>query len=230
MKTVGIIGGLSPESTMLYYEGINNGVRARLGGSHNAHIIINSLDFGEFCKLKEQGDWEKITLLLCAAAKSLQSAGADFILLATNTMHKVADQIEESVSIPFIHLADSTARKIKESGVDCVGLLGTRYTMEQDFYKSRLHQHGLRVLIPNEEARKDIHNVIYDELCNGIINPKSLDVYKDVISEFENQGAQGFILGCTEITMLIKPEDVNLMGFDTTLIHIEDALKYMFED
>ncbi len=230
MKTVGIIGGLSPESTSTYYQGLNQGVRDRLGGSHNAKIIINSLDFGEFVSLKQVGDWESQSKILCDAAQSLERAGADFIVLATNTMHKMADDIISVLNIPFLHLADATAEKIKNTGIEAVGLLGTRYTMEQDFYKGRLIDHALNVLLPDQDGIEDVHRIIYDELCNGKVLYQSKSRYQNVIKVMEQQGAQGVILGCTEIGMLIKPEDVDITVFDTTNIHILAALNMIFEE
>ncbi len=226
MKTIGIIGGLSPQSTMAYYAGLNEGAKAHLGGLHNAKILLNSLDFGEFVSLKEKGDWETQEHLLVKAAKGLERAGADFIVLATNTMHKMADLIEEAISIPFLHLADATAQEVKAQGVDKIALLGTRYTMEMDFYKERLARHGLKILIPNDAERMIVNNVIYNELCQGIIRDESRKGFKDIITRLGQEGAQGIILGCTEIAMLIKPKDTGLKVFDTTAIHIEAALNY----
>lgn len=229
MKTVGIIGGLSPESTMLYYNGINEGVRERLGGHHCGKVLIHSLDFGEFVAYKALGDWGAQRKLLCEAAMSLENAGADFVILATNTMHKMADHIENSISIPFLHLADETAREIRAHGFDKVGLLGTRYTMELDFYKGRLAENCVHALVPNEVDRKIVHDAIYDELCHGVVKDKSRAEYVRIINEMKNRGAQGVILGCTEISMLIKPDDVEIEVFDTTQIHVQGTLDCMFE-
>lgn len=228
MKTAGIIGGLSPESTALYYQGINEGVRARLGGHHNARILINSLDFGEFVALKEKDDWATQSRLLCAAAVALERAGADFIVLATNTMHKMADDIIAAIRIPFMHLADATAAKIREAGLTRIGLLGTRYTMELDFYKGRLEQAGLDVIVPDEAGREDVNRIIYDELCHGKILPGSRARYVEIMMDMADQGAQGIILGCTEIGSLVKPEDAAIPVFDTTQIHIEAAVEAIF--
>lgn len=230
MKTVGIIGGLSPESTISYYKGLTQGVQLRLGGHHGGHIFINSLDFGEFVKLKEAGDWSAQAKLLCEAAQDLEKAGADFLILATNTMHKMADQIIKSVNIPFLHLADATAAKIKADKVETVGLLGTRYTMEEDFYKGRLQTHGLKTLIPDASGIENVNKIIYDELCKGIILDESRKKYQNVIRAMQKQGAQGVILGCTEIGMLIEQQDCNVKVYDTTAIHIEAALEKIFED
>jgi len=230
MKTVGIIGGLSPESTILYYQGINQGVRARLGGHHAGRVLIDSLDFGEFVALKEKGDWETQSKLLCNAARNLEKGGADFIILATNTMHKMADDIAASVSIPFLHLADATADQIIADEINTVALLGTRYTMELDFYKGRLESKGIDVLIPDDQGRADVHNIIYDELCNGKVSDRSRARYIEIINHLRDQGAQGVILGCTEIGMLIKASDLDIQVFDTTEIHIQAALNKMFEE
>ncbi|MGN7437121.1 MAG: aspartate/glutamate racemase family protein [Alcanivorax sp.] len=230
MKTVGIIGGLSPESTILYYQGINQGVRARLGGHHAGRVLIDSLDFGEFVALKEKGDWETQSKLLCNAARNLEKGGADFIILATNTMHKMAEDITASVSIPFLHLADATADQIIADEINTVALLGTRYTMELDFYKGRLESKGIDVLIPDDQGRADVHNIIYDELCNGKVSDRSRARYIEIINQLRDQGAQGVILGCTEIGMLIKASDLDIQVFDTTEIHIQAALNTMFEE
>lgn len=228
MKTVGIVGGLSPESTILYYRGLNEAVRARLGGHHNARILLNSLDFGEFVALKERGDWDTQGRLIVDAALRLERAGADFVLLATNTMHRFADDLRARLTIPFLHLADATAERIRAFGFNRVALLGTAYTMEQDFYKKRLSAHGIEPLVPNPQKRAEIHRIIYDELCHGIVKDESREVYRAIISGLIKEGAQGVILGCTEITMLIGPQDVSCPVFDTTQIHIEAAAQLIF--
>ncbi len=230
MKTVGIIGGLSPQSTISYYQGLNHGACTRLGEHHNARIILNSLDFGQFVQLKQRGDWQRQAELLCEAAQSLEKAGADFIILATNTMHKMADQIIESVRIPFLHLADATAEKIINSGRNKILLLGTRYTMEQDFYIKRLENRGIEVLVPHGEALEDVNRIIYDELCHGVIEPVSKARYIQIVNDFEDHGIEGIILGCTEIGLLIDQSDFKIACFDTTKIHIEATLNYMFEE
>ena len=230
MKTIGIIGGLSPESTMLYYQGLNDGVCTRLGGHHNAKIIINSLDFGEFTALKDRGDWGMMSNLLCKAAASLERAGADGVILATNTMHKMAGQIIDAINIPFIHLADATADEILRQEIKTIGLLGTRYTMEMDFYKGRLEDRGIRVLVPDAQGRTDVHDIIYDELCQGTVKDQSRIRYQNIITDLENQGAGGIILGCTEIGMLISPDDVSIKCFDTTQIHVQTALDFIFKE
>lgn len=227
MKTVGIIGGLSAESTILYYQGIVEGVRSRKGNHHAGHILIDSLDFGTFVALKERNDWDTQAELLCEAAVGLEKAGANFIVLATNTMHKMANQIESAISIPFLNLADATAQEILAQKLSKVALLGTRYTMELDFYRGRLQDQGIEVLMPDETGRKDVHDIIYDELCHGIVKDESRKVYQNFISQMAADGAQGVILGCTEIGMLVKDADVDISVFDTTDIHIQAALKYM---
>lgn len=229
MKTVGIIGGLSAESSILYYQGINDGVRTALGGHHAGRVLLNSLNFGEFVAYKQQNDWASQEKLLCQAAIDLQNGGADFVILATNTMHKMADAIEASISIPFLHLADTTADEIIRQGVDNIILLGTRYTMEMDFYKGRLEQKGITPLIPNEQERTDIHNIIYDELCCGVVKEGSKKRFIEIIHRLEKQSASGVILGCTEIAMLIGENDVACNVFDTTAIHIQAALEMIFE-
>lgn len=229
MKTVGIIGGLSPESTIAYYRWINDGVRAEMGGHHNAKILLNSLDFGEFVTLKERGDWDTQAALLCAAARSLEKAGADFIVLATNTMHKMAAQITASISVPFLHLADATAEAIAAQGLKTIGLLGTRYTMELDFYKDRLIAHGITPIVPDEGGRKIINDIIYNELCNGIIRDESRAAYRSIMESLAHQGAEGIILGCTEITLLVDHSDSGVPLFDTTRIHVDKILQELLQ-
>jgi aspartate racemase len=228
MKKIGIIGGLSPESTMKYYEGLNQGAQARLGGLHNAKIILSSVDFGEFVALKDAGDWETQAALLVAEAQALERGGADFIILATNTMHKMAQQIQEAISIPFLHLADATAEKIVQAGINNVGLLGTRFTMEEDFYKARLRDAGIEAIVPDAAGIEAVSRIIYDELCKGVVREDSRDIYRSVIADFQKTGAQGVVLGCTEITMLISQKDVEIPVFDTTKIHVEAALEKAF--
>lgn len=228
MKMIGVIGGLSPESTVEYYNGLNALVKARLGGHHNAKILLSSLDFGVFVALKEKGDWDTQSKLLCDEAKALERAGADFIILATNTMHKMADQISASISIPFLHLADATANRILADQKSAIGLLGTRYTMELDFYKKHLINKGINVLVPNSEGQAEVSRIIYDELCHGTILPSSKAYYLEQIEKLIHQGAQGVILGCTEITMLVKQGDLAHKLYDTTQIHIEEAVSFAF--
>jgi len=228
MKTVGIIGGLSPESTVPYYEWLNEGVQKRLGGHHNAKIFLSSVDFGVFVDLKNKGDWDTQGKMLAAEATRLEKAGADFVILATNTMHKLAPQIEAALSIPFLHLADATADEILTQGINKIGLLGTKYTMELDFYKGRLEEKGIEVVVPDELGRKLVNDVIYDELCHGKIIEASAQGYRDVMADLVERGAQGVILGCTEITLLVGQDDVSVPVFDTTRIHVDRALEVIF--
>lgn len=228
MKKIGIIGGLSPESTIKYYAWLNEGVQKRLGGHHNARIILSSLDFGEFVALKEKGDWVTQGKILSREAKNLQNAGADFVILATNTMHKMADEICAAIDIPFLHLADATAQEIAAQGITKIGLLGTRYTMEMDFYKERLYAQNIDVVIPDDAGRAQVNDIIYDELCHGIITEKSRSIYREVMRDLVKNGAQGIIMGCTEITLLIDQTDADVPLFDTTKIHVERALEWVF--
>jgi aspartate racemase len=223
MKTIGIIGGLSPESTIEYYNGINAYVNKALGGHHNARILLASVDFGEFVALKEKGDWATQEKILCQQAQNLEKGGADFFVLATNTMHKMADAIAASVDIPFLHLADATADEILKSPYRKIGLLGTKYTMTLDFYKQRLEQKGLEVIVPDQEGISTVNDVIYNELCHGKIIDSSRQKYQKIIKGLKTQGCEAVILGCTEITMLISEADSTLPVFDTTKIHIQKA-------
>ena len=227
MKTIGLIGGMSWESTLEYYRIINETVKERLGGLHSAKCVLASLDFAEIEPLQRQERWAEQAQMMVAAAQNLERAGADFLLLCTNTMHKLADDIQAGIHIPFLHIADATARRIKSTGIRKVGLLGTRFTMEQDFYRQRLEdRHHLSVLIPGEQQRELVHRVIYDELCLGIVNEVSRFGYSQVIKELAKNGAQGIILGCTEIELLVKPEDSPVPLFPTTRIHAEAAVDY----
>jgi len=227
MKTIGLIGGMSWESTLEYYRIINETVKERLGGLHSAKCVLASLDFAEIEPLQHQERWAEQAQMMVAAAQNLERAGADFLLLCTNTMHKLADDIQAGIHIPFLHIADATARRIKSTGIRKVGLLGTRFTMEQDFYRQRLEdRHHLSVLIPGEQQRELVHRVIYDELCLGIVNEVSRFGYSQVIKELAKNGAQGIILGCTEIELLVKPEDSPVPLFPTTRIHAEAAVDY----
>lgn len=228
MKTVGIIGGLSPESTLVYYKGLNDGVCKRLGGLYSANILLNSLNFGEFVRLKEQGDWVTQSYMLCNAAVTLEKAGADFLLLATNTMHKMADDIESVITIPFLHLADATADKINHFGLSHIGLLGTRFTMEEDFYSQRLMSAGLKVSVPTFNDRLIVNDIIYNELCKGLVRTESRAQLLKIANDLILMGAQGVILGCTELTLLLDATMTSFPLFDTTSIHIECALSYIF--
>lgn len=226
MKIIGLIGGMSWESSAEYYRIINEEIKVRLGGFHSAKCILYSVDFNEIEVCQREEQWEKAAEILIEAAKGLSAAGADFIVICTNTMHKVADKIKENINIPLIHIADITAKKVLSNGIKTVGLLGTRYTMEQDFYRSRLETNGIKVIIPNEEDREIVNRVIYHQLCLGQVLDDSRNEYKRIIDDLARLGAGGMILGCTEIGMLIKQEDSNLPLFDTTLIHAKGAVEY----
>lgn len=225
MKMIGLIGGMSWESTALYYRIINEQVKQQLGGLHSARSLMYSVDFHEIEKLQAAGEWQKAGEILAEAAVSLEKGGADFIVLCTNTMHKVAQQITDAVSIPLLHIADATAQRIRQTGVKKVGLLATAFTMEQEFYKGRLNQSEIEVLVPDAAGRKVVHDIIYQELCLGVIRDESRAQYRKIIAELVEQGAEAIILGCTEITLLVKAEDASVPLFDTTLIHAEDAVK-----
>ncbi|MBB3306875.1 MULTISPECIES: aspartate/glutamate racemase family protein [unclassified Enterobacter] len=225
MNMIGLIGGMSWESTALYYRIINEQVKQQLGGLHSARSLMYSVDFHEIEKLQAAGEWQKAGEILAEAAVSLEKGGADFIVLCTNTMHKVAQQITDAVSIPLLHIADATAQRIRQAGVKKVGLLATAFTMEQEFYKGRLNQSEIEVLVPDAAGRKLVHDIIYQELCLGVIRDESRAQYRKIIAELVEQGAEAIILGCTEITLLVKAEDASVPLFDTTLIHAEDAVK-----
>lgn len=224
MKVIGLIGGMSWESTVPYYRQINETIREHLGGLHSAKIVLYSVDFHEVERLQHSGDWEAAGSMLAQAARSLESAGADFLVLCTNTMHKVAAAIESAVRIPLFHIADPTAEVIKQAGLTTIGLLGTRFTMEQGFYKGRLRErHGLQVLVPEAQDRDIIHRVIYEELCLGKVRDASRSKYRRIIAQLAERGAEGIILGCTEISLLMGPQDAALPLFDTTGIHARKA-------
>jgi aspartate racemase len=221
---IGLIGGMSWESTVPYYRHINEAIKERLGGLHSAKVILYSVDFHDIERLQHSGDWEAAGILLADAARALESAGADFLVLCTNTMHKVAPAIEAAVRIPLFHIADPTAGEIKKAGFSVVGLLGTRFTMEQEFYKDRLRKrHGLQVLIPREPDREIIHRVIYEELCLGKIVEESRSECRRIIADLVGQGTQAIILGCTEISLLVGQQDSAVPLFDTTIIHARKA-------
>jgi aspartate racemase len=227
MKTIGLIGGMSWESSLEYYRIINQTTKAKLGGLHSAKCVLYSVDFAEIEILQHQGQWQEAAHVLIEAAGSLEKCGADFIVLCTNTMHKVADDIQAHINIPFLHIADATARQINRSGINKVGLLGTRFTMEEDFYKSRLtEKYGLEVIIPNADAREIVHRVIFDELVVGEIRQDSRKKYLDIIQHLIDGGAGGIILGCTEIGLLIRDGDCREPLFDTTRIHAAAAVEY----
>ncbi|EJQ89493.1 aspartate/glutamate racemase family protein [Bacillus toyonensis] len=224
MKTIGLIGGMSWESTSEYYRILNEEIKSRLGGLHSAKCLINSVDFEEIERFQSNGDWDGAGEVLGNAAYSLQKGGADFIIICTNTMHKVVEKIKENINIPVLHIADTTAKEIKRKGIQTIGLLGTKYTMEQDFYKSRIEENNIKVIVPVEKNREKLNEIIYTELCLGKITSQSREYYKRVIEELVQKGAQGIILGCTEIGLLIKQEDVLVPIFDTTVIHAMEAV------
>lgn len=225
MKTIGLLGGMSWESTAEYYRLINTKIKEHLGGLHSAKLVLYSIDFAEIEILQQQGNWQKAGQLLTDAAQTIEKAGAEFLLICTNTMHIVADTIAQNIHIPIIHIADATGDALVNQGIKQVGLLGTAFTMEKDFYKNRLiNQYGLQVITPDSTDREKVHNIIYDELCAGIINQSSKETYLSTIDKLVENGAQAIILGCTEIGMLIKQSDTSIPLFDTTLIHAEKAV------
>lgn len=225
MKCIGLLGGMSWESTVSYYQALNRGVRAQLGGLHSARVLLNSVDFAAIERLQHAGDWPATARLLAAEARKLQNGGADFLLIGTNTMHKVAPEIEAAIDIPLLHIADATAAKLQADGITRVGLLGTRFTMEQDFYKGRLQDRfGLAVLVPDEAGRERVHRIIYDELCLGEIRESSRAEYLAIIEELAAAGAEALILGCTEIALLVGDARAAVPLYDTTAIHAEAAV------
>jgi len=227
MKTIGLLGGMSWESSSAYYRIINETVKERLGGFHSARCILYSVDFADIEALQHAGRWPEAAQALIAAARGVERAGADFLLLCTNTMHKVADHVQAGIGIPLLHIADAAAERIKAAGLQKVGLLGTRFTMEQDFYRERLvRQHGLAVVIPEAEERDLVHRVIYDELCLGVIRDESRAQYRHVMHGLVRAGAEGIIMGCTEIELLVRPEDSPVPVFPTVRIHAEAAVDY----
>ena len=220
MKTIGLIGGMSWESTIPYYRQINQTIKERLGGLHSARIVLYSVDFQEIERFQRAENWEAAGAILASAARSLEAAGAAFLVLCTNTMHKVASSIESAVTIPLLHIADATASEIKKAGHSTVGLLGTRFTMEQAFYRDRLSDHhGLRVIVPEAEHREIVHRIIYEELCVGIVKAESRHTYRQIMEQLASQGAEAIILGCTEISLLVDQQDSDVPPFDTTAIH-----------
>lgn len=230
MKTIGLLGGMSWESTALYYKQINEEIKKRSGSLHSAKVVIYSVDFDEIEKLQHSGDWDKTAEILSEASKNIQNANADFLLICTNTMHKVAPSIQEKIDIPIVHIADATAKVLQNDGITKVGLLGTAFTMEEDFYKNRITDNfGIDVITPNKEDIKIIHKIIYEELCLGVINDNSRKEYLRIIEDLNSNGAQGIILGCTEICMLIKEEHTNTKLYDTTTIHANEAVNKALE-
>ncbi|HGY9588048.1 MULTISPECIES: aspartate/glutamate racemase family protein [Vibrio] len=226
MKTIGLIGGMSWESTANYYQIINREVKARLGGLHSGKVCLYSVDFAEIETLQHQGRWDDTAIILAQAAKSVEAGGADFILICTNTMHKVADQIQQAVNVPLVHIADATAEQLVMDGIKKVGLLGTRFTMEQDFYKQRLiDKFGVDVVVPSSDDQTIVHDVIYNELCKGEVRDDSRQHYLTIIEKLVEQGAEAVILGCTEIAMLVEPQHTDVKLYDTTEIHAKAAVE-----
>ena len=226
MKTIGLIGGMSWESTVSYYQLINETIKEKLGGLHSAKILLYSVDFAEIERYQASGDWDKSAEVLSQIAQILEKAGADFIVICTNTMHKVAPQIQKTISIPILHIAQATADALLENGIKKVGLLGTKYTMTQDFYKEKLFEAGLDVVIPDQAGVEEVNRIIYDELCLGQIKESSKQAYLAIIDDLKNAGAEAVILGCTEIGLLVKQEDTDMPLFDTTVIHAQKAAEF----
>ena len=231
MKTIGLIGGMSWESSATYYRIINERVKEKLGGFHSAKSLMYSVDFAQVEKLQREGNWGQAADMMIDAARRLEYGGADFAVLCTNTMHKLFDEVQKNVAMPLLHIADATAVRIKRQGLDRVGLLGTKFTMEEDFYKGRLSEkYGLDVVVPGYADRQIIHDVIYKELCLGIMNQSSKDEFVRIANSLADQGLEGLILGCTEIPLLIEQKDVGLLLFDTTRIHAESAVDFALSD
>ena len=230
MKTIGLIGGMSWESTVTYYQVINEAVKRRLGGLHSARILLYSVDFEEIEKCQSAGEWEKSGEILAGAARALERGGAECVVICTNTMHKVAPQVQAAVGVPLLHIVDATAARLERSGVRRVALLGTRYTMQQDFYQRPLCERGFEVLVPDEEDMERINGIIFDELCLGQVREPSRAVFLQVLEKLRRRGAQGAILGCTEIGLLVRPQDIGLPLFDTALIHAQRAAEWSREE
>jgi aspartate racemase len=231
MKTIGLLGGVTWHSTVEYYRLINAGVQSRLGGSHSAKCILYSVEFAEVERLQHEGGWDALSGFVVDVARRIEQAGADFLVICANTIHRAAEAVEAATSIPLLHIADATAGEIRKQGLRKVGLLGTRFTMEQDFYRCRLEQrHHLEVLIPGEEERNRVHDVIYNELGRGIVADASREAYKSIIQNLQTRGAEGVILGCTEIPLLIRQGDCSLPVFDTTAIHAAAAVEWALGD
>lgn len=227
MKTIGLIGGMSWESSLEYYRIINQEVKRQFGGLHSAKSLMYSVEFDEIQHLQHIGDWDSLTQIVVDAGKKLEKGGADFIVICTNTMHRMFEEVQANVSIPLLHIADATAQRIKANGIKTIALLGTKFTMEQNFYKGRLiNNHDINVMVPNEEDRNIVHSIIYNELCQGHVNQPSKEQFVRIIEKLKNEGAEGVILGCTEIPLLIKQADVSIPTFDTTRIHAEMAVAF----
>ncbi len=226
MKTIGLLGGMSWESTATYYKEINQGVKEILGGLHSAKISLYSVDFDEIEKLQHRGSWNETAKILSRAAQSVEAGGADFLLICTNTMHKVAEEIQASISIPLVHIADATAEKLISDGIKRAGLLGTKFTMEQGFYKNRVSEkYGIDIIVPNQQDQEIIHSIIYNELCLGKINASSRTKYLEIVGKLFSQGAEAIVLGCTEIALLVQQQHTNVPLYDTTQIHAAKAVK-----
>jgi len=226
MKTLGLLGGMSWESTLLYYRELNELVKRRLGGMHSARIVLYSFDFDDIERLQRSGEWERAGEMLAAAAKTLEAAGADVVVLCANTMHKVAAAIESAVAIPLLHIVDATAASIRAARLDTVGLIATGFTMEQPFYRERMHAHGIRVIVPDQADRDFVHRVIYDELCLGVIREESRERYRRIVADLVRNGANGIIFGCTEIGLLLSAADAPVPVFDTMAIHAAAAVDF----
>ncbi len=231
MKTIGLIGGMSWESSLLYYRLINEGVKQRLGGLHSAELLMHSVDFAPIEALQHAGDWDGAAEVLADAARRLEAGGADFFLIGTNTMHRVADAVSAAVDIPLLHIADATAEVLQQDGVRRIGLLGTAFTMELEFYKNRISErYGIEVIVPELHDRQMVHDIIYQELCLGQIEPESREVYLAIIDRLDEQKIDGVILGCTEIGMLVEPQHTPVRLYDTTAIHAQQAVNYALSD
>jgi aspartate racemase len=226
MRTLGLLGGMSWESTLTYYRYVNERVRDQLGGLHSAKLVLYSVDFAEIERLQHIGDWDSAGRVLADAAQALERAGAEALVLCTNTMHRVLDVVEPAIRMPVVHIADATARRVIAKGISKIGLLATRFTMEQDFYRGRLERSGLDVLVPDADERAEIHRIIYDELCLGVIRDDSREIYRTIMANLVARGAQGLILGCTEIGLLVGANDTTVPVFDTTRIHAEAAVDW----
>jgi aspartate racemase len=229
MKTIGLIGGMSWESTLEYYKIINELVSKKLGGHHSAKIILYSVDFDEVVKPQHQGDWVKLGEMLAEIARRLEACGADLVLICTNTMHKVADYVQKAINIPLLSIIDATAEKIKRAGLKRVGLLGTKFTMEDDFYRTGLERHGITTVIPDEEDRNTVHRIIFDELCLGVFKESSKEELKKIVKKLKEKGAEGVVLACTELPLLLSQEDCDIPLFDTTRIHAEYAVNFALQ-
>ena len=230
MRTIGLIGGLSPQSTAHYYEWINDGVRERLGGLNGASMIIASVNQQEITDLREESRWPEVAEILSGKARLLENAGADFVMIACNSVHHVAEKVEQALAIPFLHIADPTAAAMKKQGITCAGLLGTKYTMKMEFYRSRLKKYGIETVVPDDEGCSHINSIIFGELCKGIVTDESRKDFIKIARSLFDKGAQGLILGCTEIDMIIDQKDFEQPVFDTTRLHIAKALAYSLGD